>query len=196
MIAEFGIHTKFPVLNAKGVAAHPYAPLKEGMLVYQRERNDMRQPEEVRKASFVLDWENVFYFIHLDDDMMDWVSHSPLLSKPIYLDQAWAEEDHPDEFKFAGVPVQFSLATLKRYNSMILTTVAYGDVTGCGNYLQYKCNYLNALKNNIPDVQFPLDNYISVDTHSQHNVLTRTSMFLPDQVIRHRYDNNPDGPKG
>lgn len=201
MITEVGVYgSKIPVLNGLGVAAHPYAPLKEGMLVYQRSRNDMMQPDEVRKSSFVFDWENVYYFIHLEDNMIDWVDSSPLLTKPIYIDQAYSEESYHDDYKRSGVPIQFVLSPLKQYGCQVLTTIAYGDVNGNNelgvNFLKFKCDYLNALKNNIPDIQFPLDNYVSVETHTRHNVLTRTSMFVLDEVIRHRYDNNPDGPKG
>lgn len=165
MTFEMGTDTKIPVLNAKGVAAHPYAPLEVGMLVNQRNRNGMAQPDHVRKSAFVFNWFREFHFIELEDDMIDWVDDSPWLKKPIFM----FHMDLPDYGEpllrnaIKDVPIQHALRRCDGYKGMIYTIEDFGDIHG--NFKESvttsRANFLNKVKENIPDFQFPTSNYIS-----------------------------------
>lgn len=163
-----------PVINAKGVAAHPYAPLEPGMLVYQNSRHDLIQPEHVRKAAHVFNWQRSFWPIELDDDMIDWVEHSPLLTKPIFMFQMnGCVNPYPYDEVFKGVPLQHSLRRCTGYEGMIFTLFDHGDTYQPGNIIfKSRAAFLNQTKNNIPEMQFPTENYItpSVWTESSHLV--------------------------
>ncbi|ECG1798664.1 hypothetical protein D6R99_08165 [Salmonella enterica subsp. enterica] len=155
-----------PVINAKGVAAHPYAPLEVGMLVYQNARLAMIQPENVRKAAHVFNWQRSFWPISLEDDMIDWVEYSPLLTKPIFMLQMnGCVNPYPYDEHFKGVPIQHSLRRCVGYAGMILTLFDHGDTYQPGNVLfKSRAEFLNQIKNNNPEIQFPTENYITPTT--------------------------------
>ncbi|ANZ48920.1 hypothetical protein HOV30_gp070 [Erwinia phage Derbicus] len=177
MTVDFGRQNKIPVINAKGVAAHPYAPLEVGMLVHQRSRGLMSQPEENRKAAFVFNWERAFFFIHLEEDMIDWVNHSPWLTKPILMFQMSAPDFGQPLFYNAmpGVPIQHTIRRCEGYAGMVYTLEDFGDIQA--NFRESltmsRANFLNKLKENIPDFQFPSENYVSPTTwrESSHHIV-------------------------
>lgn len=182
-------NTKIPVINAKGVAAHPYAPLEVGMLVNQRSRSDIMQREENRKAAFVFDWERAFFFIQLEDDMIDWVTDSPWLQKPIFMFQmARPSYDEPlFNNVMQGVPIQHTLRRCVGYKGMVYTLEDFGDIHA--NFRESltlsRANFLNKVKENIPDFQFPSENYISRTAwrESSHHIVDINGEVC---VITHR----------
>lgn len=168
MTIENGTNPKIPVLNAKGVAAHPYAPLEVGMLVYQRSRNSMMQPEDNRKAAFVFNWFREFHFIVLEDDMIDWVDHSPWLEKPIFMFHMTPPDFGEPLWRNAipGVPIQHTLRRCDGYGGMVYTIEDFGDIHGNfkENITVSRANFLNKVRENIPEFQFPTSSYISPTT--------------------------------
>jgi len=176
MTTESGINNKIPVLNAKGVGAHSYAPLEVGMLVYQRSRGDMSQPDNVRKSAFVFDWHREFHFIALEDEMIEWVDHSPWLDKPIFMFNMDLPDLGEPLFRNAieGVPIQHTLRRCDGYDGKVYTIEDFGHIHG--NFKESitasRADFLNKVKVNIPELQFPTTNYISETVWRESSHLT------------------------
>lgn len=182
-----------PVINAKGVEAHPYAPLKVGMLVYQASRHDTIQPEHVRKAAHVFDWERSFFFIQLEDDMIDWVTSSPWLSKPIFMFQMGGlVSPYPFDEHCKGVPLQHSLRRCMGYEGMVFALFDHGDIYEVGNAIpKSRAAFMRRVKENIPDMQIPSENYITPDHWSETSIL-RPNEHIGWENIIHRSAGKPN----
>lgn len=186
---SFDINNKIPVLNAKGVAAHPYAPLEVGMLVNQRNRYSFAQSDESRKAAFVFNWERAFFFIQLEEDMIDWVYDSPWLQKPIFMFQMMRPNYDEPLFNnvMKGVPIQHTLRRCDGYKGMVYTLEDFGDIHANfrDSLTLSRANFLNQVKANIPDFQFPTENYISPTAwrESAHHLVDENGDL---RVITHR----------
>lgn len=163
-----------PVLNAKGAAAFPAMNLKEGMLVMWRNEQSVYNDINRIHAGFVFDWERCVFFVDLTKEMIDFVPHSPWLKKPIMLFQCGDYDlSMPEPERCQGFPIQFNPRRNNGYHRMVWGLDAFGETWGQPggiNYLAARCDYLNQLKKNCPDMQIPKEHYMNNDGYGRCTV--------------------------